>query len=108
MSMTTSEKIAYVQAVVDDPAATDALIDSVYLPKAKAAILARMYPTGIPETVEDVPSRYEIQQCDLAARYFFRRGGEGESRHSENGVDRIYGSVNDEDILMEVMQVIRL
>lgn len=103
--MTTAEKIAYVQAVVDDSAATDALV-TVYLTKAKAAIFARMYPKGAPDDVADVPGRYEIAQCDLAARYFLRRGGEGEQTHNENGINRHYGSVNDEDILMEVMQVI--
>ena len=28
-----------------------------------------------------------------------RRGGEGEISHSENGISRTYGSVDDEDIL---------
>ena len=41
-------------------------------------------------------------QVKLAVRYFLRRGGEGETRHSENGIDRTYGSVNDEDLLSEV------
>lgn len=108
MSMTTAEKIAYVQALADDPEATDALV-TAYLTKAKAAIFARMYPTGNrPETVTDVPERYEVQQCDLALRYFMRRGGDAELSHGENGIQRRYGSVNDEDILMEIMQVVRL
>lgn len=106
--MTSAEKIAYVQAMVDDPEATDALV-SVYLTKAKGAIFKRMYPIGgKPESAIDVPERYEELQCDLAARYFLRRGGEGESIHNENGIMRHYGSVNDEDLLMEVTQVIRL
>ena len=46
--------------------------------------------------------RYEMLQVKLATRYFLRRGGEGEIRHSENGIDRTYGSVNDEDLLMEI------
>ena len=108
MSMTSAEKIAYVQALADDPEATDALV-SVYLTKAKSAIFARMYPIGSkPESLVDVPEKYEVLQCDLAVRYFMRRGGEGESIHNENGIMRHYGSVNDEDLLMEVTQVIRL
>lgn len=108
MSMTTAEKIEYVQQMVDDPGATDALVKS-YLTKAKSAIFKRMYPTNnIPADVTDVPERYEVQQCDLAVRYFLRKGGEGEAIHNENGTHRHYGSVNDEDILMEVMQVLRL
>ena len=105
--MTEQEKIVYVQTLVDDSTATDALI-SAYLTRAKAAIFARMYPNGVPDDVTDIPSRYEMAQCALAERYFLRRGGEGEKAHSENGISRTFGSVNDEDILMEVMQVISL
>ena len=43
--------------------------------------------------------RYDSIQCDLAARYFLRRGGQGEINHEENGVNRQYGSVDDADIL---------
>lgn len=107
MSMTTSEKIAYVQAMVDDPEATDALVTALLL-KARTAVMNRRYPHGTPEGVLDVPEQYEINQCDLAVRYFLRRGGDGERVHNENGINRTYGSVNDEDILMEVMQEIRL
>ena len=107
MSMTTAEKIAYVQSIVDDPEATDARVGTL-LTKAKFAVLNRRYPFGIPEDVTDVPDQYAINQCDLAVRYFFRKGGEGEQIHNENGIHRHYGSVNDEDILMEVMQEIRL
>ena len=107
MSMTASEKTAYVQAMVDDPEATDAVVNALLL-KAKSAILNRRYPWGVPDYVMDVPPQYDNTQCDLAVRYFFRRGGEGEQIHNENGIHRHYGSVNDEDILMEVMQEIRL
>ena len=107
MSMTTAEKIAYVQSIVDDPEATDARVGTL-LTKAKFAVLNRRYPFGIPEDVTDVPDQYAINQCDLAVRYFLRKGGEGEQIHNENGLFRHYGSVNDEDILMEVMQEIRL
>ena len=107
MSMTTAEKIAYVQSIVDDPEATDALVGAL-LTKAKFAVLNRRYPFGVPEDVTDVPDQYAINQCDLAVRYFLRKGGEGEQIHNENGIHRHYGSVNDEDILMEVMQEIRL
>lgn len=107
MSMTTAEKIAYVQAIVDDPAATDALVN-VYLTKAKADILNEMYPFGSRPDGADVPEKYEITQCDLAVWHFVHRGGEGELLHSENGISRRYASANAEEILSEVMQVIRL
>lgn len=100
--MTNEEKILNVQTLVEnDEAATDALV-SVYLSQAKAAILRRLYPFGIPEDA-DVPPIYEYSQCELASRYFLRRGAQGEVAHNENGVNRTYGSVNDEDILREIM-----
>ena len=99
--MTDTEKITMTKALIGpDEDATDALV-GVYLEDAKAAILRRRYPFGFPESVE-VESIYDMLQVKLAARYFLRRGGEGENAHSENGVDRRYGSVNDEDLLMEV------
>ena len=104
--MTTAEKIANVQARVDDQSATDALV-TIFLEDAAEAIFQRMYPWGVPDTVTDVPARYARLQCKLAARYFLKMGGEGESLHIENGTHRHYGSVNDADLLQEVMQVIR-
>ena len=106
MSMTTAEKIAYVQSIVDDPEATDALV-SAYLTKAKADVLNRRYPMGWP-TGADVPEQYEITQCDMAVWHFLHRGGEGELSHSENGISRRYASANGEEILREVMQELRL
>lgn len=96
------EKILAVKTLVEnDCAATDALV-SVYLSSAEAAILRRLYPFGVPDGAE-VPARYEFSQCELAARYFLRRGAQGETAHNENGINRTYGTVNDEDILREIM-----
>ena len=101
--MTNAEKITTVQTLVEnDASATDAVV-TVYLKDAEAAILRRLYPWGIPETVASVPSEYEMLQCKLAMRYFLKRGAEGEYIHDENGTNRHYGSVNDEDLLSEVV-----
>lgn len=100
--MEQEQAIAIVQTLVEnDPAATDALV-SVLLDDAKDAILRRLYPFGVPESVMEVPTMYEMLKCKLAARYFLRRGAEGEYIHDENGINRHYASVNDEDLLMEV------
>ena len=73
-----------------------------YLEDAKATIIRRLDPLGV-VGITDVPDRYATLQAKLAARYSFRAGGEGEMAHSENGVNRTYGSVNDEDLLREIM-----
>ena len=105
--MTTEEKVIRVQTLLGaDEEATDALI-AVYLDDAKAAILNRRFPFGIPEGAV-VPVMYENLQCKLAQRYFLRRGAEGEQIHNEEGVHRHYGSVQDEDLLMEVIQIAKV
>lgn len=104
--MTNEEKIFITKGLCNnDPEATDSVI-LVYLTKAEDAVLRRRYPFKFPENPK-VPREYEMLQCELASRYFFRRGGEGETGHSENGISRTYGSANDEDLLMEVIQVAR-
>lgn len=105
--MDTSEKIATIKELVDNDAkATDSLV-SVYLSEAESAILRRLYPFGVPDGAA-VPAMYDFTACKLAARYFFRRGGEGELIHNENGIHRHYQSVNDEDLLREIMPYVQI
>ena len=95
--MTDSEKITTVRTLVEnDPDATDETI-AVYLNFARGSMLERLYPFD--PDAEYIPSRYDTIECELAARYFLRRGGQGEINHEENGVNRQYGSVDDADIL---------
>lgn len=97
--MTGSEKTVMVRTLVENDAeATDAII-AVYLNLACNAMLERLYPYDSEKTSEDIPERYDTIQCELAARYYLRRGGQGEINHEENGVNRQYSSVDDEDIL---------
>ena len=101
--MTDAEKIARVRILVEnDSEATDDVV-AVYLSDAHAAMLEQLYPLHPDKTVDDIPARYDTIQCDLAARYFLRRGGQGEMNHEENGVNRTYGSVDDEDILKKLV-----
>ena len=104
--MTDLEKIAYVKAISDE---TDDTAISAFLNKAKAAILNEMYRAWSewPENA-DVPPRYEIAQCELAVRYLNRRGGEGESAHSENGINRTYDSPDDADILRRITPLVEI
>lgn len=100
--MTDAEKITMVKTLVEsDAEATDDVV-SVYLNLACSAMLERLYPYDSTKEAEDIPSRYDTIQCDLAARYFLRRGGQGEINHEENGVNRQYASVDDEDILRKL------
>ena len=100
--MTDSEKKTMVRTLVENDAeATDEII-AVYLTLACNAMLERLFPYDSNKDKGDLPVRYDVLQCELAARYFLRRGGQGEINHEENGVNRQYASVDDEDILQRL------
>lgn len=96
--MTKDEKLERVIAMLGSEDACDTDVLSVYLDLAKEKILNKRYPFGT--ELEDVETRYENLQCELAIALFNLRGGEGESSHSENGVARTWRSVA--EILEEI------
>lgn len=97
--MSDSEKIAFIQQLIDDVAMTPEMI-SAYLNLAAERILERLYPFS--EKPVRLPNQFDIMQCELVVRMLARRGGEGEISHTENGVTRAYMSVDDEDILQRL------
>ena len=106
--MNGSAKTAMVQTLVENDALATASIVSVYLDLAQNAMLERLFPYDSTKTGEDIPERYDTIQCELAARYFLRRGGQGEIDHEENGVNRSYKSVDDEDILQRLTSFVKV
>ena len=97
--MTNAEKIETVKTLVEsDAEATDAVV-SVYLNLACSVMVKWLFPFDSNKSADDIPEIYEMDQCELAARYFLRRGGQGEINHEENGINRTYATVDDEDIL---------
>lgn len=65
-----------------------------YLEIATDKILNRLYPFGRPEGVEDIPTRYRSNKLNIACYLANKRGAEGETSHSENGVARTYSSAD--------------
>jgi hypothetical protein len=106
--MNDAEKTAMVQTLVENDSEATAEIVAVYLALACNAMLERLFPYDSGKTAENIPPRYDSLQCELAARYFLRRGGQGEIAHSENGVNRTYQSVNDEDLLRMIPQIAKV
>ena len=105
--MTNSEKISLVRTMLqNDPQATDEVLAG-YLDLARDAILIAMRPYGDTEG-HDVPDKYSTIHCQLAARYFSRRGGLGELEHSENGIQRVYATATDIDLLRFVTPVAKV
>ena len=79
---------------------TDAELEDI-LESAKAVIMSRRFPfSEYPAEIED---RYKDLQIRIATEMFNKRGAEGETAHSENGVSRTYASANvSEDLLKEI------
>ena len=71
------------------------------LESAKAVILSRRFPFG--EQPEEIEAKYKDLQIRIAVEMFNKRGAEGETANSENGVSRSYASANvSEDLLREI------
>ena len=71
------------------------------LESAKAVILSRRFPFG--EQPIEIEDKYKDLQIRIAVEMFNKRGAEGETAHSENGVSRSYASANvSEDLLKEI------
>lgn len=89
--MTDVEKLALCRAMVGQPPDADGWSDDVlksYLTIAGQKILNRAYPYD--DSVTEVPRRYGYLQCEIATYLLNKRGAEGESSHSENGISRTY------------------
>ena len=102
--MTEVEKLSLLRVMVGQPNegdwADDVLIS--YLNIAGQKIINRAYPYD--DTVTEVPRRYSYLQCDIAAYLLNKRGAEGQTAHSENGVSRSYESADvPESMLGEVI-----
>lgn len=83
--MTDTEKLTMLKAMTDEK---DESVLSTYLSIAGNKVLKRAYPFD--NTVTVVPDRYAYNQVEIAAYLVNKRGAEGETAHSENGISRSY------------------
>ena len=65
-----------------------------YAELARNKVLNHLFPFNVDATWEDVPERYLLQTCEIAAYLIGKIGAEGETKHSENGTDRTYESAS--------------
>ena len=86
--MTSAEKRAALATTLAPDTDTDEVLDGV-LADAEALVLNRMYPFGYEDSLV-VPARYERIQIQLAAELYSKRGAEGQTSHSENGISRTW------------------
>ena len=103
--MTEVEKLSLLRAMVGTPNTDENWSDDVlisYLTIAGRKIINRAYPYD--DTITDVPRRYGYLQCEIANYLLNKRGAEGQTAHSENGVSRSYESADvPESMLGEVI-----
>ena len=88
--MTQTEKLQLLKAMVGESDTEEVLL--AYLNIAGNKIINRAFPYGTEET--EVPKRYEFLQCEIAAYLLNKRGAEGQTGHSENGISRSYESAD--------------
>lgn len=63
-------------------------IAQTYLSMAEDKVLNKLYPYR--QEAQDVPARYYNNVVQIALFMLYKRGAEGETRHTENGIDRSY------------------
>lgn len=83
--MLETEKIEMVKSMTGET--SDGVV-SAYLGIAGNKICRKAYPFD--PTVTEVPEQYHFLQVEIAVYLLNKRGAEGESGHSENGISRTY------------------
>lgn len=99
--MTEVDKLSMLRVMVGQPNDNDEWSDDVlktYLRIAGEKIINRAYPYD--DTVTEVPRRYGVLQCEIACYLLNKRGAEGETSHSENGINRAYENADVPETLM--------
>lgn len=84
--MTDTEKLAMLKAMVGGSDTEEVL--STYLSLAGRKIIAKAYPYK--DDVTEVPTKYDFLQVEIAAYMLNKRGAEGQTSHTENGITRQY------------------
>ena len=102
--MTNAEKLTMVRVMGnvsnDDTDWSDDIV-LTYLAIAGRKIIDRAYPYD--DTIEDVPRRYELLQCEIAVYLLNKRGAEGETSHSENGISRSYENADIPESMLSIV-----
>lgn len=88
--MNEEEKLIALRAMVGGSDTDEVLF--TYLKLAGRKIIARAFPYD--NTVTEVPVQYDTLQCEIAAYMLNKRGAEGQTSHTENGVTRQYESAD--------------
>lgn len=94
--MTDSAKLTMLRALIGETSLTDDTL-LVYLKLAADEVLRRCYPFAADTQEYEVPERYATIQVRLARNEAVKRGADGQTSMSDNGVSRVYES---DDVLL--------
>lgn len=94
--MTDEEKVAMVKAMTDE---TDGEVVSAFLSLAGESVYRHADPYGVSDR-ETMLERYAGVQVRAAAYLLNKRGADGQTSHSENGISRGYESGDLPDSLL--------
>lgn len=93
--MTNEEKLAMLETLSGE---TDEDILLTFLTLAGQKVIQRAYPYK--HDVTEVPGKYATNQVEIACYLLNKRGAEGETYHSENGINRSYENADIPDSML--------
>jgi hypothetical protein len=102
--MTREEKAVLVAEMLLPDVVDDASL-LPYIDISGEIILNKRYPFGFPDGTE-VPAKYEATQCQIAICLWNQRGAEGQSSHSENGINRTWAELTSSPLLEYITPVV--
>lgn len=88
--MTTVAKLNQIKLMLGFYDAADDPVLEVYLKQAAHEIAAWRFGHDAEDEGTEVPFEYEIVQINAVVAGYSIRGAEGQSRHNENGIDRVF------------------
>ena len=96
--MMVTDKLAMLKAMIGASDTDEVLL--AYLNIAGSKIIARAFPYA---TVTEVPEKYGHLQCEIAAYLLNKRGAEGQTSHSENGISRSYENADVPESMLSIV-----
>lgn len=94
--MTEAQQLLILKRMTEE---TDEVMLSAYLAAAGEKICNKCYPFE-PDR-RDVPAQYHYLQAEIACYLCNKRGAEGQTAHSENGINRSYESAGVPDSMLK-------
>jgi len=94
--MDVAEKVRRLKAMTDEK---DEKVLLTYLEIAGDRVLAKAYPFRSDK--REVPDKYANVQIEAACYLLNKRGAEGETYHSENGINRTYEAASIPDSILK-------